>query len=334
VKVDTGAWEKIYGPFMIYLNAGKDTDELWADAKSKAAAERAAWPCEWLQHPLYPRAAERGTVTGRLRIEDPQDPAASPASAWVGLAAATPDWQQQSADYQYWVHADKNGAFTIPHVRAGTYTLYAFTDGVMDEFRRDGVKVESGRAVELPLLEWNPVRHGRQVWQIGTPDRTAKEFRHGDGYREWGLWKKYPEEFPHDVDFAIGQSHERTDWNFAQCTVQKDGDWVGTKWNIRFVLPAAPPSGTATLRLALAAAHRAVLRVSVNGKQVGLRRVDTDNAMMRAGIHGQYSQWDVAFASGLLRAGPNTVTLEQQGGRSMQRNVMYDCLRLELAGAK
>lgn len=331
VTVGTGAWEKIYGPFMIYLNSGPDKDTLWTDAKEKAAAERAAWPLGWLHSPLYPSAEQRGAVAGRLKISDPQAPAASPSNAWVGLAAATPDWQQQSSGYQYWVHADATGAFTIPHVRPGGYTLYAFTAGVMDEFRLDGVKVESGRTLELPLPDWKPVRHGRQLWQIGTPDRTAGEFRHGDDFREWGLWQNYAKEFPHDVNFIIGESHERTDWNYAQCAVEKDGDIVGTKWNVRFDLPAAPKRGTGTLRIAIAAAHKAALRILVNGRQAGTHRVDTDNAMMRAGIHGQYSEWDVLFAASLLRSGANTITLEQQGGRTIQRNVMYDCVRLELA---
>jgi len=331
VKVGNEAWQKIYGPFMIYLNSGKDLDALWADAKNKAAAERAVWPHDWMQNPLYPTAAGRGAVGGQLRISDSQDAAASSANAWVGLAAATPDWQQQSAGYQYWVRADQDGRFNIRNVRPGTYTLYAFTDGVMDEFRHDGVTVEAGRTNELALPDWKPVRHGRQLWQIGTPDRTAKEFRHGDDYRQWGLWNKYPAEFPNGVNFVIGKSNERTDWNYAQCTVPKNGSWVGAKWNILFDVPDGLKPGTATLRIALAAAHKALLRVYVNGKPAGSRRFDTDNAMMRAGIHGQYSQWDVAFDNTLLKPGRNIITLDEQSGKSVQKNVMYDCLRLEAA---
>jgi len=333
ITVGTEQWQKFFGPWMVYLNSGGDKDQLWEDAKLKAAAQRAAWPYGWLNQPLYPPASERGTVKGRLHLSDPQDPKASPANAWVGLAAAKPDWQQQSNGYQFWVRADKEGCFTIPNVRTGDYTLYAFVDGVMDEFRRDGVSVEKGRTADLGALDWKPARYGRQLWQIGTPDRTAKEFRHGDDYRQWGLWLKYPEEFPRDVNFVIGKSDERTDWNFVHCTVQKNGEWVGTKWNVLFDLADSPKPGVATLRIALAAAHKATLRVSVNGKAVGSRRFETDNAMMRAGIHGQYSQWDLHFDAALLKPGQNTITLEQQSGHSAQKSAMYDCLRLEVAEA-
>ena len=52
--------------------------------------------------------------------------------------------------------------------------------------------------------------------------------------------------------------------------------------------------------------------------------------MVRAGIHGQYSQWDMKFDSALLKQGANTITLDQTAGGSPWKNVMYDCLRLEV----
>ncbi len=323
-------WRKIYGPWMLYLNSGGEKDALWADAKKRAEAERAAWPLAWMKHPEYPLAQERGKVKGALHITDPQDPSASPANAWVGLAASAPDWQKQSNGYQFWVHADKQGRFTIPNVRPGDYTLYAFVGGVMDEFRHDGVKVAKGGTVDLGALDWKPVRHGKQLWQIGTPDRTAGEFRHGDDYRQWGLWQKYPQDFPNGVNFVIGKSKERNDWNYAQVNVQQDGKWVGTKWNILFNLAEAPKAGTATLRIAFASTHNAKLAVFVNDQPIDRLSTGMDNAMIRAGIHGQYSGQDVVFDAALLKSGTNTIALEQSAGGNVQKSVMYDCLRLEL----
>ncbi|HVS54290.1 MAG TPA: polysaccharide lyase family protein [Opitutaceae bacterium] len=330
VEVGAEAWRKIYGPCFVYLNSGGSADELWADAKAKADAERAAWPYAWLEHPLYPLAAGRGAVSGQIKIEDPQDAAASAANAWVGLAAAQPDWQQQSNGYQFWVRADRDGRFAIPKVRPGTYTLYTFADGVMGQFRRDNVTVTPGRTLEIGVLRCTPARHGRQLWQIGTPDRTAREFRHGDDFREWGLWLKYPEEFPHGVNFVVGTSSERTDWNYAQPTVKGARKPAGTQWNILFDLAAAPKKGRATLRLALAGATNADLVVFVNGRSIGEITTGKDSAMIRAGIHGQYLERDLAFAATLLKGGANRITLDQRAGGAAQINVMYDCLRLEL----
>jgi rhamnogalacturonan endolyase len=323
-------WRKIYGPWMLYCNSGGDKDALWADAKKQAETQREAWPLAWMNRADFPPAAARGTVRGQLRISDEQDAAASPSNAWVGLAAPSPDWQKQANGYQFWVHAAKDGSFAIPNVRAGEYTLYAFTNGVMDEFRRDGVRVEKGGSLDLGTLEWKPVRFGKQLWQIGTPDRTAKEFKHGEDYRQWGLWLKYPEDFPNGVNFTIGKSKESTDWNYAQVNVQKNGQWVGTKWNILFDFTQPPQPGAATLRLAFASTHNAKLSVFVNDKAVGGFRTAADNAMIRAGIHGQYSEEDIVFDATLLKPGSNTISLEQSAAGNMQKSVMYDCVRLEL----
>jgi rhamnogalacturonan endolyase len=323
-------WTKIYGPWMLYLNSGGDKDALWAGAKKAAAFLRQTWPPAWMHHPAFPSVAERGSVTGKLVIHDPQDSAASPANAWVGLAAPSPDWQKQGMGYQFWVHAGADGSFSIPNVRSGNYTLYAFTNGVMDEYRHDGVHVTAGSKVPLGALNWQPVRYGQQMWQIGTPDRTAKEFRHGDDYRQWGLWKKFPTDFPNGVNFIIGQSHEATDWNYAQVNELKNGQWVGTIWNILFDTPKPPPAGTATLRLAIAAAQNAIVVITVNGQSVGRFRTAADNAMIRAGIHGQYSEEDIPFNATLLKPGRNIIGLSQNAAGNAQKSIMYDCVRLEM----
>jgi rhamnogalacturonan endolyase len=113
--------------------------------------------------------------------------------------------------------------------------------------------------------------------------------------------------------------------------VQKNGEWVGTTWKIQFNMNEPPKPGEATLRLAIAAAQAANLLVTVNGTQVAnLRGFGEDNAMMRAGIHGQYTQRDVTFDARLLKPGANTISLEQRSARSQQKNIMYDCIRLEV----
>ncbi|MFT3783479.1 MAG: polysaccharide lyase family protein [Nibricoccus sp.] len=330
VSVGNEAWQKIYGPCLLYFNSGGSADDLWANAKAKATAERAAWPYAWVKHPLYASPAERGAVTGELKLNDPQDANASAANAWVGLAEPSPDWQQQSNNYQYWVRADNEGRFTIRHVRPGRYTLCAFVDGVMGEFRRDNVTVSKGETLDLHTIDWIPPRHGRQLWQIGKPDRTAKEFRHGDDYRRWGLWLQYPKDFPKGVNFTIGKSNERTDWNYAQVNVQQGKDWVGTTWKVLFEVDTPLKRGKGTLSVALAAATKADLEVALNGRSVGTITTGSDSAMMRAGIHGQYSLTLLRFNADLMKKGTNELTLTQRSGRSAQKNVMYDCLRLEV----
>lgn len=335
VSVPAGrAWEKIYGPWALYANTSATLENLRADAGRQAEAESAAFPPAWLKHPAFPAAAARGAVSGRLLVRDVFAPDQNAAGAWVGLAESTPDWQRQALGYQAWGRADADGRFALRAVRPGRYTLYAFAPGVLDEFRRDDVEVTAAGELALGELEWRPARRGRPLWQIGVPDRSAAEFRHGDEPRRWGRWLDYARDFPTDIDFTIGRSDPRLDWNFAQGTRPgPDGEgWVGTTWRVRFQAPApAPTEGEAVLRLAFAAAHNAVLRVRLDDALLGEKRgLGSDNALARAGLHGQYSTWDLAFPASLLTPGPHVLTLEQSAGGSPFKNVMYDCLRLEL----
>jgi rhamnogalacturonan endolyase len=353
VNVPAGqAWEKLYGPWMLYANAAPFDSAspaatlaaLRSDAARQAAAEQAAFPPAWLQHLACPPLAERGHLSGRLALSDPQAPSQTAARAWVGLVAPppAPDWQQQSLGYQTWTRADPDGRFSLRAVRPGRYALHAFVDGVLDEFHRADIEIAAGQELALGDLVWTPVRHGRQLWQIGVPDRRASEFRHGDNPRRWGLWLEYPKDFPNDVDFTVGRSDPRTDWNFAQVTRPGEGQrgYVGTIWRVRFEVPAptastfpAPspsPDAQAWLRFAFAGAHNAKLRVLLDGQPLGEKSdLGSDNAVARASDHGQYSTWDLAFPARLLTPGPHVFTLEQRAGGVPFKNVMYDCLRLE-----
>ena len=59
-----------------------------------------------------------------------------------GGATRTIDWQQDAKHYEFWVKGADDGAFEIPNVRPGSYTLRAFADGVLGEFTKADVKVD------------------------------------------------------------------------------------------------------------------------------------------------------------------------------------------------
>jgi rhamnogalacturonan endolyase len=126
------------------------------------------------------------------------------------------DWQRDAKFYQFWAQAGAQGRFTIPNVRPGRYTLRAIADGVIGELAVTNITIGADQSKSLGELTWSPRRYGRTLWQIGVPDRTAREFRHGDHYWQWGLYFQYPKEFPNDVNYVIGKSDWRKDWNYVQ----------------------------------------------------------------------------------------------------------------------
>jgi len=331
-------WNKIIGPFLWYFNSGDTSDAMYKDALSRAAQEQKAWPYSWAEAPGYATTPQRGGARGRLVVQDAQSPSATAANAWVGLAAApyrgvheeTIDWQTDGKFYQYWARADSSGRFEIRNARPGNYTLYAYTDGVLGEFSKADVHIAAGKAEDLGQLTWKPVRYGRQLWEIGVPNRSAEEFRHGDRYWQWGLYNLYPEEFPHDVDFVIGESDYRRDWNYAQPPRPNGaGGWTPSTWRIRFDV-AQPLRGIATLRLAICGVRGGPIDVTLNGKPIGTTgELPETGAMHRDEIRSTEIERDLKFDASLLTTGTNVIELKKNA-RSWVDGVLYDYVRLEV----
>ena len=148
-------WSKVIGPIFVYVNsldsfqtptqadldtlaatAGNPTvpaawknnaTALWQDALRQAKAEKAKWPYDWVEGVDYPHKKERGTVTGRLVLNDPQAATTKLPHLTVGLAhpvgaAATRtarDWVHDAKYYQFWNDGAEDGKFTITNVRPG-----------------------------------------------------------------------------------------------------------------------------------------------------------------------------------------------------------------------
>jgi rhamnogalacturonan endolyase len=336
-------WNKIIGPFLIYCNSAATPDDMWKDALNRATAEKQAWPYDWAKAPGYANATDRGAVHGNLVVHDPQQADATASKAWVGLAAAPYTaidqatkpvqiaWETDGKNYEYWAQADSSGQFTIKNARPGKYVLYAFNNGILGDFSKADVTVEAGKTTDLGTLTWTPVRYGRQLWDIGIPNRSAEEFRHGDHYWVWGNYNLYPQEFPNDVNFIIGKSDYSKDWDYAQPPVQDaSGKWHGPTWKITFDMPKAG-SGKATLRLALCGTRDTKIDVTLNGKPIGTTGlVPSSGVMHRDGIRSVEIYCDIPFDGSDLVAGQNVIGLTTANVRTWTQGVLYDYLRLEL----
>jgi rhamnogalacturonan endolyase len=271
---------------------------LFQDALAQAKKEKAQWPYDWVNGVDYPHKDQRGNVTGQLVLNDPQ--AASTKLPHLTVGLAHPDypggsaragnngivtWPHDGNYYQFWTDGADDGKFTITNVRPGKYTLHAFADGVLGEFAKTDISVEAGKNVDLGKLDWKPVRYGKQVWEIGYPDRTGGKFFKGDGdnYWLWGWCLRYPLLFPNDITYTVGKSDYHKDWFFQQTPHSETTAWLNpeakdpanqrfgwikagtpgqdmwktigqgraTTWTIKFNMDSAP-KGQAALRVALA----------------------------------------------------------------------------------
>lgn len=330
-------WQKIYGPFLLYCNASDEgADACWADAKAQVKTEKFVWPYHWLTDtPAYP--TDRLGMTGHLVVHDALKPALNAANAWVGLAQPPPggNWQFDSASYQYWTCCRPDGTFALPNIRPGTYTLSAFVDGAVGEFSQAGVKVSEDGVMDQGSFVWNVPHHGKKIaWEIGVPDRTAREFRHGQDYFHGYVWQGFTRELKNPLEYTVGVSKPETDWNYAQSQwVVPGAPAVPHPWKIHFKLAEAP-AGDATLTLAIASADHARIDVTVNDAAKPLATVvpavQGGNALLRESIHAKYCVEYVTIPAGALRAGENVITLTQTNVSGPGNHVMYDYLSLEL----
>ncbi len=358
VTVEKGEhWTKVIGPFLMYINAGSDPNAVWEDAKARAEVEAHHWPYPWVAGVDYPGCDQRSTVSGRILLNDPLMPGGSKFAGKMMVGLAHPPytapsvlggtreitWQLNAKHYQFWVQVDdRSGRFSIPNVRPGTYNLYVFADGVLGEFVKPGIVIASGGAsADLGQLEWTPVRRGRQLWDVGTANRTATEFKNGKRYFEPGIQLEYSKLFPHDVNFVIGRSDCSKDWYFQHIPHNEDGDIkitpyrgvVGegraTSYTVTFELNDIP-RGTATLRLALCGTGTKQIEVRVNETTAGAISLGpADGVITRHQIQGLWYERELSFAASLMKQGRNVLKLTVPAG-PINSGVIYDYVRLEL----
>lgn len=322
--------EKIHGPWYLYFNTGDTAEAIIADARKTASEEKAKWPYTWVDEPLFPQ--QRTTVTGQLKLT--HDRSAAFAYVILGQPTNIPSTRgafpvapnevsdrasilyNQAGDYIYYVKADAAGRFSLPAVRPGTYTLYAWqTQGsVTQSFARDGVVVKGDKR-DLGAIGWDAAFHPNLIFQVGRADRMADEFKFGSAPRT----SQWVTQIPTDLTFTIGQSKEGDDWYYAQ--------HAGT-WTIDFNVTKVP-SGQAYLTIPVAGGPGKVA-VLVNGEEVG-RISHRDDASVRraANRSGVYARFEFTFPASRLKVGANTVALRMLAPGGNNNGIMYDTVLLE-----
>lgn len=229
VRVAAGQeWRKTYGPYFVYFAQGDDPARMREEAMRYCGFSAHAEFYDRLALPDWAASTSRSNVTGRVRIPG----ARRMRGAVAVLSDNGVDFQRTVLGHCYWADVEDDGSFAVRRVRPGTYRLTVYQPGVWGEYTQDDVVVPAGRTLPLGELAWRPISNGQTVFQIGTPNRTSVEFHNGPLFRQYGLFQRYPAEFPDGVTYTVGTS-TNDDWNYVQ--YQRPGG------------PAPAPAGSAVV---------------------------------------------------------------------------------------
>ncbi|PKS08728.1 hypothetical protein jhhlp_004781 [Lomentospora prolificans] len=227
----TSGFDRTFGPQYYHFNKfPKGTGILTAHADAAQYADpewNAAFYDSIARHvPNYVPTSNRGSL--KLKVSLPKN-AKKPIAV---LAQEGVDFQDNNVDtkaYQYWVDIDADGTATIPMVKAGKYRLTIYAAGVFGQYTQDKIVI-SARKTQRVTVRWTEQKAGTELWRIGTPDKSAGEYRHGyvrdtthpqkpEEYRLYWPLYDYPTEFPNGVNFKVGKSDVSKDFNYIHWSV-------------------------------------------------------------------------------------------------------------------
>ncbi len=237
------ASNRLFGPYYFHFNAFENgiatPADMYADALSAASGALAFYDNDTiLAENGYVSSNARGTVAPSIFGAG----TAQPNTSWLILSDDTKNYQYSSSGSQYWAANNSGGTAPLPNVAPGSYRLSGYVLGQWGELRRNAITVAAGQTTNLNLA-FTPENFGiaPPIWTVGTPDRSAHEFLHGedgsgqDDREFWGNWNYW-------ADFAatngaviyyatpVGSTPPTNDlskWNYVQWQSFNPGLYAG-----------------------------------------------------------------------------------------------------------
>ncbi|KFZ14201.1 hypothetical protein V501_03374 [Pseudogymnoascus sp. VKM F-4519 (FW-2642)] len=254
----TDGFDRTFGPSYFHYNKGSPTttlQELRQDALQYASPD---WNADFYDDiakyvPNYVPTTKRGTWKGHVKL--PKG-ATKPLAVLAQNGVDFQDNDQDTKAYQYWADINpKTGNVEIPRVKEGTYRLTIYADGIFGQYTQDNIVVKA-RKTQNTHVNWSEESAGKEIWRIGTPDKSAGEYKHGyelnlekplqpEQYRNYWAAYDFPTEFPNGVVYKVGESDAGKDLNYIHWSVFGGyGNSVRTKpyyenvnnWTIQFDL--------------------------------------------------------------------------------------------------
>jgi rhamnogalacturonan endolyase len=175
----TAGFDRTFGPAYLHFNKGFATlDASLADANKLSSVN---WNAAFYdsiapQVPGYIPTKNRGIFTATITLPAG---AKNPIAVLSANGETFQDNSRNPKALQYWGEINSSGQVTIPRVKADTYRVTVYADGIFGEMIHDGVQIRAGQTTTRSWV-WTPEANGTEIWRLGTPDKSAGEFRHGN----------------------------------------------------------------------------------------------------------------------------------------------------------
>ena len=238
----TDGFDRTFGPQYFHFNSGGSLEELRDDASQYGLQPswNAAFYDSIAKHVpnLVPTSA-RGTFEASIRLpKGARNPIAI-------LTASGHDFQDNAfspSAYQYWSEIPLSKPYiAIPRVKAGSYRLTLYADGIFGDYTKDDISIHAGKTTRLDTT-WTPDAAGTELFRIGVPDKSAGEYRHGsiqspthpllkEEYRLYWAAYDFIDDFPHGVTYRVGRDDTATALNYVHWAV------FGGKANVNRPVP-------------------------------------------------------------------------------------------------
>ncbi|KAI0022748.1 rhamnogalacturonate lyase [Xylariomycetidae sp. FL0641] len=227
----TDGFDRTFGPQYYYFNrydAGTDMMVLHQDAVQYADPN---WNREFYDSiaELVPNyVPSKGRTSWELHAELPENAK----NAIAVLTYNGVDFQDNvfgTTAYQYWAEIDSNGHASVPQVKADTYRLTIYADGIFGQYVQDDLELVAGEPLNTSV-KWIEESQGQEIFRIGTPDKSSGEYRHGyaldpthplhpEQYRNYWAVYDFVEDFPEGVSFKVGEGDVAADLNYVHWSV-------------------------------------------------------------------------------------------------------------------
>ncbi|KAL3425854.1 rhamnogalacturonate lyase [Phlyctema vagabunda] len=228
----TNGFDRTFGPQYFHFNrasAGTPLQELRLDAAQYGSP---TWNADFYDS-IAEHVPNYVPGTGRTTFKAHVDLPVGAVRPVAVLAQNKVSFQDNALDtkaFQYWADIDPStGDVSIPRVIAGTYRMTIYAEGIFGDYIKDDVVITAGE-VHTVHARWREDTAGKEIFRIGTPDKSSGEYKHGyekdlsrtntpEQYRiYWPVWD-FVKDFPEGVRYKVGESSVAKDLNYVHWSV-------------------------------------------------------------------------------------------------------------------